>query len=50
MIAVPEAAVGDERPRILALLSRKLMDPGFREQLLGASDEGAVLEVLREVE
>ncbi|MFI9614771.1 fructose-specific PTS transporter subunit EIIC [Streptomyces sp. NPDC052023] len=50
MIAVPEAAAGDEHLRILALLSRKLMDTGFRERLLAAADEGAVLGVLREVE
>ncbi|MBG0854810.1 PTS sugar transporter subunit IIA [Streptomyces spinoverrucosus] len=50
MIAVPEAAAGDEHLRILALLSRKLMDAGFRERLLAAPDEGAVLGVLREVE
>lgn len=46
MIAVPEAAAGDEHLRILALLSRKLMDAGFRERLLTASDESAVLGVL----
>ena len=49
MIAVPEAAAGDEHLRILALLSRKLMDPGFRERLLAAPDEAAVLGVLREI-
>ncbi|GHE11670.1 fructose-specific PTS transporter subunit EIIC [Streptomyces alanosinicus] len=49
MIAVPEAAAGDEHLRILALLSRKLMDAGFRERLLAAPDEGAVLDVLAEV-
>ncbi|MFC9132469.1 fructose-specific PTS transporter subunit EIIC [Streptomyces sp. NPDC057099] len=49
MIAVPEAAAGDEHLRILALLSRKLMDAGFRERLLAASDEAALLGVLREV-
>ncbi|MFD8391321.1 fructose-specific PTS transporter subunit EIIC [Streptomyces sp. NPDC059680] len=49
MIAVPEAAAGDEHLRILALLSRKLMDPGFRERLLAAPDERAVLDVLGEV-
>lgn len=49
MIAVPEAAAGDEHLRILALLSRKLMDPGFRERLLAAPDERAVLDVLAEV-
>ncbi|MFE2219820.1 fructose-specific PTS transporter subunit EIIC [Streptomyces canus] len=49
MISVPEAAAGDEHLRILALLSRRLMDPGFRERLIAAPDEGAVLEVLSEV-
>ncbi|MEV0528169.1 fructose-specific PTS transporter subunit EIIC [Streptomyces sp. NPDC050439] len=49
MISVPEAAAGDEHLRILALLSRKLMDTGFRERLEAAPDEAAVLEVLREV-
>ncbi|MEU8030035.1 fructose-specific PTS transporter subunit EIIC [Streptomyces sp. NPDC049099] len=49
MIAVPEAAAGDEHLRILALLSRKLMDPGFRERLLAAPDEAAVLDALGEV-
>ncbi|SDM85031.1 PTS system, fructose-specific IIC component [Streptomyces sp. cf386] len=49
MIAVPEAAAGDEHLRILALLSRKLMDPGFRERLLTAGDESAVLGVLSEI-
>ncbi|WP_308402277.1 fructose-specific PTS transporter subunit EIIC [Streptomyces sp. AN091965] len=50
MISVPEAAAGDEHLRILALLSRKLMDGGFRERLVAAGDEAAVLEVLREVQ
>ncbi|MGW6796099.1 fructose-specific PTS transporter subunit EIIC [Streptomyces chartreusis] len=49
MIAVPEAAAGDEHLRILALLSRKLMNAEFRERLLAAPDESAVLGVLREV-
>ncbi|MFC8436337.1 fructose-specific PTS transporter subunit EIIC [Streptomyces sp. NPDC057253] len=49
MIAVPEAAAGDEHLRILALLSRKLMDAGFRERLIGAPDEKAVLGVLGEI-
>ncbi|MET9965986.1 fructose-specific PTS transporter subunit EIIC [Streptomyces sp. NPDC006356] len=49
MIAVPEAAAGDEHLRILALLSRKLMDAGFRERLLSAADEWATLGILREV-
>jgi PTS system fructose-specific IIC component len=49
MIAVPRAAAGDEHLRILALLSRKLMDAGFRERLTAAPDEAAVLDVLREI-
>lgn len=50
MISVPEAAAGDEHLRILALLSRKLMDPAFRERLTDAADERAVLGVLGEIE
>ncbi|QES41949.1 PTS fructose transporter subunit IIC [Streptomyces venezuelae] len=50
MISVPEAAAGDEHLRILALLSRKLMDTGFRERLEAAPDDAAILDVLREVQ
>ncbi|MGP4052856.1 fructose-specific PTS transporter subunit EIIC [Streptomyces sp. 2A115] len=50
MIAVPEAAAGDEHLRILAVLSRKLMDTGFRERLTAAPDEAAILGVLREIQ
>ncbi|MGI5352767.1 fructose-specific PTS transporter subunit EIIC [Streptomyces sp. CA-250714] len=50
MIAVPEAAAGDEHLRILALLSRKLMDPAFRTRLLEASDKETVLNTLAEIE
>ncbi|MBB5123024.1 PTS fructose transporter subunit IIC [Streptomyces eurocidicus] len=49
MIAVPEVMAGDEHLRILAMLSRKLMDPGFRERLLSAGGVGAVVGVLAEV-
>ncbi|MGR4883486.1 fructose-specific PTS transporter subunit EIIC [Streptomyces sp. LARHCF249] len=49
MVSVPEAAAGDEHLRILALLSRKLMDGGFRERLQSAPDETAILDVLREI-
>ncbi|MCK1796990.1 fructose-specific PTS transporter subunit EIIC [Streptomyces sp. XM4193] len=49
MIAVPEAAAGDEHLRILAQLSRKLMDGDFRERLQSAPDTPAVLAVLREI-
>ncbi|WP_428952837.1 fructose-specific PTS transporter subunit EIIC [Streptomyces sp. cg35] len=49
MISVPEAAAGDEHLRILALLSRKLMDTEFRARLQAAPDEAAILRVLAEV-
>ncbi|MFJ6790753.1 fructose-specific PTS transporter subunit EIIC [Streptomyces angustmyceticus] len=49
MIAVPEAAAGDEHLRILALLSRKLMDADFRARLQGAEDKAAILRVLGEI-
>ncbi|MFZ3557916.1 MULTISPECIES: fructose-specific PTS transporter subunit EIIC [unclassified Streptomyces] len=49
MISVPEAAAGDEHLRILALLSRKLMDTDFRARLQAAPDEAAILQVLAEV-
>ncbi|MFG2227995.1 fructose-specific PTS transporter subunit EIIC [Streptomyces sp. NPDC048644] len=49
LIAVPEAAAGDEHLRILALLSRKLMDADFRVRLGSAPDEAAVLAVLSEI-
>ncbi|QLE72319.1 PTS fructose transporter subunit IIC [Streptomyces rectiverticillatus] len=50
MIAVPSAAAGDEHLRILAMLSRKLMEPAFRERLLSAeADAGALVGILREV-
>ncbi|WP_374206282.1 fructose-specific PTS transporter subunit EIIC [Streptomyces roseoverticillatus] len=51
MIAVPGAAAGDEHLRILAMLSRKLMDPEFRERLLSAEGEAdALVRVLQEVQ
>ncbi|MEU9122079.1 fructose-specific PTS transporter subunit EIIC [Streptomyces sp. NPDC048506] len=50
MIAVPEAAAGDEHLRILALLSRKLMDAEFRARLQDAADKAAVLRVLGEIQ
>ncbi|MGD6745096.1 fructose-specific PTS transporter subunit EIIC [Streptomyces sp. BH106] len=50
MISVPEAAAGDEHLRILALLSRKLMDTDFRARLQEAPDEAAILRVLAEVQ
>ncbi|UUN31186.1 fructose-specific PTS transporter subunit EIIC [Streptomyces sp. FIT100] len=50
MITVPEAAAGDEHLRILAMLSRKLMDADFRERLMDAPDEPAVMRVLAEIQ
>ncbi|MBR7677996.1 PTS sugar transporter subunit IIA, partial [Streptomyces daliensis] len=50
MISVPEAAAGDEHLRILALLSRKLMDPGFRQRLQDAEGKAAILEILAEIQ
>lgn len=49
MITVPGAAAADEHRRILALLSRRLMDPGFRERLSDAEDEAGVLGVWGEI-
>ncbi|GAA5614013.1 hypothetical protein Spla01_05206 [Streptomyces platensis] len=49
LIAVPEAAAGDEHLRILALLSRKLMDADFRARLQGAAGESGILRVLGEI-
>lgn len=49
-IAVPESAAGDEHLRILARLSRKLMDSDFRQRLLEAGDTTAILTVLREID
>ncbi len=49
MISVPQAAAGDEHLRILALLSRKLMDTGFRERLASAPTRSEIMRVLSEV-
>ncbi|MER7398102.1 PTS fructose transporter subunit IIABC [Streptomyces sp. NPDC000151] len=50
MICVPEAAAGDEHLRILALLSRKLMDADFRARLQAAPDSDAIMTVLAEIQ
>nr|WP_031065683.1 PTS fructose transporter subunit IIABC [Streptomyces ochraceiscleroticus] len=50
MISVPEAAAGDEHLRILALLSRKLMDADFRARLQAAPDSDAIMGVLAEIQ
>lgn len=49
MISVPEEAAGEEHLRILALLSRKLMDPAYRQRLLDAPDKDAIMSVLGEI-
>ncbi|MFD5001200.1 fructose-specific PTS transporter subunit EIIC [Streptomyces buecherae] len=49
MIAVPEAAAGDEHLRILARLARALTDAGFRTRLRDAPDPAAIMEVLAEI-
>jgi PTS system fructose-specific IIC component len=50
MIAVPEAAADDEHLRILALLSRKLMDTGFQERLMAAESKQEILRILVEIQ
>ncbi|MFI8995945.1 fructose-specific PTS transporter subunit EIIC [Streptomyces sp. NPDC053542] len=50
MISVPAAAAGDEHLRILALLSRKLMDADFRARLQAAPDSDAIMTVLAEIQ
>ena len=47
LIAIPEAAAGQEHLRIIAHLSRRLMNEDFRAALLTAPDGGAVLAALR---
>jgi fructose PTS system EIIBC or EIIC component len=49
MIAVPEQAAGDAHLKILQMLSRKLMDDGFREQLLKAKSKEEAYQLLEEV-
>ncbi|TCS81952.1 PTS sugar transporter subunit IIA [Pectinatus cerevisiiphilus] len=48
MIAVPEDA-NDEHLRILAKLSRKLINPVFREQLITAKDKQSILQYLAQI-
>lgn len=50
MIAVPGEAAGDEHLRLLARLSRTLMDAEFRRRLLEADGRERLLEVLAEIE
>ncbi len=46
MIAVPEERAGDDHLKILQMLSRKLMDESFREELLHAESKEKAYELL----
>ncbi|WP_053360946.1 PTS fructose transporter subunit IIABC [Bacillus sp. FJAT-27251] len=50
MIAVPEKAAGDAHLKILQMLSRKLMDEGFREQLLQAESKEQAYKLLEDIQ
>ncbi|OZU88074.1 PTS mannose transporter subunit IIABC [Virgibacillus indicus] len=50
MIAVPEAAAGDAHLKILQMLSRKLMDQTFREQLLNVKTKEEAYKLLDTVQ
>jgi fructose PTS system EIIBC or EIIC component len=50
MIAVPEKAAGDAHLKILQMLSRKLMDEGFRERLLKAETKEQAYKLLEEIQ
>ncbi|WP_083652465.1 PTS fructose transporter subunit IIABC [Bacillus sp. MRMR6] len=49
MIAVPENAAGDSHLKILQMLSRKLMDESFREQLLKATSKKEAYKLLETI-
>ncbi|MEY2195995.1 fructose-specific PTS transporter subunit EIIC [Neobacillus sp. BF23-41] len=49
MIAVPEKAAGDAHLKILQMLSRKLMDDGFREQLLKVTSKEEAYKLLETI-
>lgn len=50
MIAVPEKAAGDAHLKILQMLSRKLMDGKFREQLLQAASKKEAFQLLEMIQ
>lgn len=50
MIAVPEKAAGDAHLKILQMLSRKLMDENFREQLLKAASKEEAYKLLEDIQ
>ncbi|MGN8647182.1 fructose-specific PTS transporter subunit EIIC [Gracilibacillus sp. HCP3S3_G5_1] len=49
MIAVPKHAEGDTHLKILQMLSRKLMDDQFREQLLNVKSEDEAYQLLDQI-
>ena len=49
MIAVPEKASGDAHLKILQMLSRKLMDDNFREQLLHVTSKEEAFKLLETI-
>ncbi|MFD2215589.1 fructose-specific PTS transporter subunit EIIC [Metabacillus endolithicus] len=49
MIAVPEENAGDAHLKILQMLSRKLMDKEFRNQLLKVASKNEAMAVLEEI-
>ncbi|PWU67978.1 PTS fructose transporter subunit IIABC [Gracilibacillus dipsosauri] len=50
MIAVPKQAEGDAHLKILQMLSRKLMDEEFREQLLRAKSDEEAFQLLEQIQ
>ena len=49
MIAVPENSAGNEHLKILQMLSRKLMDDQYREQLLAAATKEKAFQLLEDI-
>ncbi|GAB6086440.1 PTS sugar transporter subunit IIA [Alkaliphilus crotonatoxidans] len=49
ILGVPEAAASNEHLKILAVLSRKLMNEDFREALLSIEEEDKLMDLLNEV-
>nr|WP_263324573.1 PTS fructose transporter subunit IIABC [Neobacillus sp. Marseille-Q6967] len=50
MIAVPEKAAGDAHLKILQMLSRKLMDESFREELLNVTSKEEAYKLLDKIQ
>jgi PTS system fructose-specific IIC component len=50
MIAVPRDSEGNEHLKILQMLSRKLMDESYREQLLAVKTKEEAFKLLESIE